>query len=111
MARGKYQSDEDTIHTIRLSTARLAAAGTAPTAAVNSEINVKVSKSNREFGIRPRGVTLQKPVNPSATDKISYAFLPVLTPTAFDSDAFKKDATVTIGTVQWKIIARKPEDY
>jgi hypothetical protein len=90
---------------------RIAVAGAAPGGAVDSPIKVKISKSNREFGIRPRGVQLRRPVNPTATDKIFRSFLPVLTETAFNSNTFALDAQVTIGGVAWKIIGKVQEDY
>lgn len=107
----KYESSEGSIHQIRMDSARIAVAGAAPSGAVNSPIKVKISKSNREFGIRPRGVQLRRPVNPGADDKIFRSFLPVLTETAFNSNTFALDAQVTIGGVAWKIIGKVQEDY
>jgi hypothetical protein len=111
MATTKYESDDGTVHQIRMSSARIAVAGTPPAGAVTSPINVKISKSNREFGLRPRGVNLVRPLNPTATDKIFRAFLPVLTETAYNSATFALGATVTIGATQWKISAKVSEDY
>lgn len=107
----KYESSEGSIHQIRMESARIAVAGAPPSGAVNSPIKVKISKSNREFGIRPRGVQLRRPVNPGATDKIFRSFLPVLTETAFNSNTFALDAQVTIGGTAWKIIGKVQEDY
>lgn len=111
MATTKYESSEGSIHQIRMASDRIAVAGAAPGGAVDSPIKVKISKSNREFGIRPRGVQLRRPVNPTATDKIFRSFLPVLTETAFNSNTFALDAQVTIGGVAWKIIGKVQEDY
>jgi hypothetical protein len=107
----KYEASNGTIHQIRMDAARIAVAGAAPGGAVDSPIKVKVSKSNREFGIRPRGVQLRRPINPGATDKIFRSFLPVLTETAFDSNTFALDAQITIGGTAWKIIGKVQEDY
>jgi hypothetical protein len=90
---------------------RIAVAGAAPGGAVDSPIKVKISKSNREFGIRPRGVQLRRPVNPGATDKIFRSFLPVLTETSFNSATFALDAQITISGTAWKIIGKVQEDY
>lgn len=111
MARSKYEANNGSIHRITMSSARLAVAGTAPAGAVDSPIPAKISKSNREYGIRPRGVRLARPVNPTATDKIFRAFLPVLTETAWESNTFAEEATITIGGTQWKVTAKVPEDY
>lgn len=111
MARTKYLSDSDTVHEIRMSSDRIAKAGTAPTGEIDSPIPAKVSKSNRQYGLRPRGVRLTRPLNPTATDKIYYSFLPVLTPTALAGNAFNKGATVQIGSTDWKVLARVNEDY
>lgn len=111
MPTSKYQADNDAVHKIRLSTDRLAKAGTAPSGAIDSPIPVKVSKSNREFGIRPRGVRLTRPLNPTATDKIYYTFLPVLTASGLAAAAFNVGATIQIGSTDWKVLARVNEDY
>lgn len=111
MPTTKYQSDSDSIHKIRLSADRLAKAGTAPTGAIDSPIPAKVSKSNREYGLRPRGVRLTRPLNPTATDKIYYSFLPVLTAAGLDATGFAIGATIQIGSTDWKVIAKVNEDY
>ena len=111
MARTKYLADSGTIHRLVISASRLAVAGTPPAGDIDSRIPAKTSKSNREYGIRPRGVRLMRPVNPTATDKVFRAFLPVLTETAWEAAGFNEEATITIGGVQWKVTARVPEDY
>lgn len=111
MPVSKYQSNADTVHPIRLATATLAAAGNPPAGAVTSPIYAKVSKSNREFGIRPRMVILARPLAPGPDDKIRYKRLPVLTEAAFDSAAFSLGSNVSVGATQWKIISRLSEDY
>ena len=111
MAVSRYLADNNDVHAIRLSPARLAVAGAPPAGAVTSEINVKVSKSNREYGIRPRGVVLSRPVAPGPDDKIFRSFLPVLTPTAFASATFAKGANLIVGGTTWIIISKQNEDY
>jgi len=111
MAITKYLADNDSVHKIRMAANRIAVAGAPPAGAIDSPVAVKISKSNRQVGIRPRGVRLSRPVNPAATDKIFYSFLPVLTPTALDTPAFAIDATITIGGVQWKVLSKVNEDY
>lgn len=108
---GKYESDTGSVHVIKLTQERLTAAGTAPTAAVDSNINVKVSKTNREYGIRPRGVRLSRLVGTAPNQFRRYAFLPVLLASAFDVNPFKKGQTVTIGTTAWTVSSLVKEDY
>jgi hypothetical protein len=110
MANSKYEADNGEIYQIRLGAATLAAAGAPPAGAVSSSIRVKVSKSNREFGLRPRGVVLSRPQNPGPTDKIFRKFLPVLTPAAYNSAGFANQASITVGGVVWTVINRINED-
>jgi len=107
----KYQSDEETIHPIRIQSDRVAEAGAAPTGETNSNIKAKISKSAREFGLRPRGVRLVRTVGTAPDTFKKYTFLPVLTETAFNTAAFAPGETITLGTVNWTISARVVEDY
>lgn len=111
MASSKYEADNGTVHRIRISADRLAKAGTVPAGAIDSPISVKISKSNRETGLRPRGVRLTRPLNPTATDKIYYSFLPVLTAAGLEAAAFSIGATIQIGSTDWKVLAKVNEDY
>lgn len=107
----KYESDLGSIHRILLSPDYAAQAGTPPTGAVDNDIRPKVSKNNNEFGIRPRGVRLSRTVGTAPDTFKKYAFLAVLTPTAFNGATFNPGATVTIGTTAYTVVARVPEDY
>lgn len=107
----KYESDQGTIHPIRLDSERVAAAGAAPAAAQDSDIKVKISKGNREFGIRPRGVRLVRTVGTAPDTFKKYTFLPVLTPTAYDGAGFSVGTEITIDAVVWTVAARQVEDY
>lgn len=111
MPKTKYQADDDEVHSIRLTQASIDAAGTAPTGAVTSDIMVKVSKSNREFGIRPRLVRLYRTLGTAPNQFNRYRVLPVLTKTAYDSAAFAKDAKITIGGIEWTVGSKEPEDH
>jgi hypothetical protein len=57
-----YQSNALGVYRMRLSTAKLAVlpAATGLGAATDPAVEVKVSKSRRAFGIRPRGVTFSR---------------------------------------------------
>lgn len=107
----KYESDDGIIHPIRIATDRVAAAGTAPTGAVSSNAYAKISKTNREFGIRPRGVRLVRTLGTAPLTFKRYSFVPVLTAEAFDTDAFDPGAQVTVDGVAWTVAGRVPEDF
>lgn len=111
LARTKYEADDAAIHAIRMTQSFADKAGTPPAGAVNSPIRVKISKSNREYGIRPRGVGLARTIGTAPNTFSKTTFLPVLTPTAFASAAFALDAKITIGTTEWTVISKRGEDY
>lgn len=111
MPRAKYEADSGQIHLLTMDADRLAQAGAPPEGASNSSIRAKISKSNREYGIRPRGVRLGRTVGTAPDTFVKYAFLPVLTPTAFNGTGFTLGGSITIGTIVWEIIARVTEDY
>jgi len=106
----KYESDNGLIYAIRLQDARASLAGTAPTGTVDANSTVKVSKSTREFGIRPRGVRLQRVLGTAPNTFKKTTFLPVLTPTAFAEATFDVGATITISTVAWTVLRKQEED-
>lgn len=116
MATRKYQSDNETIHVIRLSEDKAAVDGnTEPEGAVDSRIKVKISKSNREFGIRPRGIRIA--IERSATEgevtvkRVDRAFIPILQKSVFDGDTFAPESTVTYKDEEWKVSEKVGEDY
>ena len=106
----KYESNSGAIYAMRLSTDSLAEAGAPPAGAVDRAVIAKVSKSTREYGIKPRGVNLQRLVGTAPDQAAKYKFLPVLTPTAFGGAGFQLGATITFGGFTWTIIARIEED-
>jgi len=109
--RTKYEADNGEIHPIRLNTLTAAVAGTAPEGATTSDIIAKVSKSNREFGIRPRGVILTRTVGTAPDTFTRRRFLPVLTEAAWGGSGFAPDATITINSIAWKVLRKVPEDF
>lgn len=109
--RTKYEADDSAIHAISMTPDFAARAGAAPTGAVNSPIRVKISKSNRAYGIRPRGVTLARTIGTAPDTFTKTTFLPVLTPTAFASATFALDAKITIGSTEWTVVSKRGEDY
>ena len=109
--RTKYESDDGAIYALTLKPYTAAAAGTAPTGTVTSPIKAKVSKGNKSYGIRPRGVTLSRTLGTAPDTFTKTSFLPVLTPTAFASSAFALGAQITVNSIAWTVVAKRPEDY
>ncbi len=113
--RSKYQADSNTVHPIRLKAAPIALQGDVSGLTVNSDVKVKISKTNREFGIRPRGVTLYREI--SATEGgttvtvVKYTFMPVLTQAAYNAATLNPESSVTYLGNTWKVLERKKEDY
>lgn len=110
MPRTKYEADDGDIKPIRLDAQTIAVAGAPPAGATTDNDYVKVSKGNREFGMRPRGVRLSRNVGTAELPNMRYKFLPVLTQTAFNSGGYAVGQQLGIGGVDWEIIAKVPED-
>ena len=111
MPKTKYLSDAGRVHLLVMDADRIAQAGAPPTTGEASSIRAKISKSNREYGIRPRGVRLGRTVGTAPDTFTKYSFLPVLTPTAYNGTGFQLGGTITIGEITWEIVARVNEDY
>lgn len=107
----KYEADSGEIHSIRITPEYYAAAGTPPSGPITSNIKVKISKSNREHGIRPRGANLARVVGTEPNTFTKNAFLPVLLASEFNTGDFVPGGTVTIDSVEWTVISLRPEDY
>lgn len=112
----KYTADNGQVHRIRVSAGKEAVSGNTQTAsAVNSQIKVKVSKSNREFGIRPRGLRLYRTLTATegeeTVSKNVYSFLPIFQKSVFDGNTFAIEGTVTIDSVVWTILDKVAEDF
>lgn len=103
----KYEADNGDIHPIRLNTATAGAAGAAPSGAVSNPVKCKVSKTNREFGLRPRGLLLSRDVGTAPNNFKKYRFLPILTATQFQ----QPESTYNIGGTTWTFVSKVPEDY
>jgi hypothetical protein len=116
MATKKYQSDKGTIHTLNMSKAKADVANnTEPESDVDSDILPKISKSNREYGLRPRGVRLYRDVTAgtgaNAITKRYNAFLPILKKETLGDTNFSKEKDVTYKGSTWKIGGLVQEDY
>lgn len=107
----KYEDDSGRIHPIALTPNYATAAGTVPAGAINDNVKPKVSKTKREFGIKPRGVRLSRTVGTAPNTFKKYAFLPVLQATTWAGAGFALGATVTINSIAWTVTARVAEEY
>lgn len=100
----KYESDTGEIHPIIIDDATTTAVGTPPAGAVTNNIKAKVSRSKREFGLRPRGLRLGRRLGTAPDTFIKYAFCPILTPTAFAAIAVDDD--LLYRGANYKVIAK-----
>lgn len=113
----RYEADAGTIHPIRLASAfnTITPANTDPTGGINSPIKVKVSKSNRAHGIRPRGVTIAREltitVGSETYSHFLYKFVPILTKAKWDGTDFREGATVVYNGANYVVVGRSAEDY
>lgn len=79
MVNLKYEDETGRIHPMRVRQQVADALTTpAPVAEINDRLRVKVSRSNKEFGIRPRGLRLSLTVGNPPNTFVKYAFIPVL---------------------------------
>lgn len=111
MPRAKYEADGGTIHAIRLRDVTVGVGGPEPAGAVNSPVKVKVSKSKREFGIRPRGVIIGLEVGTAPNIFTRYAFIPILTLASFTGTNFQLNSSITYKGGTWTVVSRQGEDY
>jgi hypothetical protein len=106
-----YTADDGEIHPIRLSSTTATFGGFTADGAATSSIFAKVSKGNREFGLRPRGVRLVRNVGTPEVPNNRYKFLPVATETLYDGAVYNPNQEVTIDGAVYRVLNRQPEDY
>jgi hypothetical protein len=112
LVRTKYESESGAIHSISLNPATNLIVGAAPAGAVTSPIKAKISKGTKEYGLRPRGVTIAKTFGVAPDTFTRTAFIPVLSKTVFATAAYQLNAVLTYkGTADWIIVGRAQEDY
>lgn len=107
----KYEAENGDIHPLRLTASYAAAAGTVPGGAVTNPIPAKVSKGNREFGLRPRGVRLSRTIGTGATAFTKTGFLPLRSKADATSETYAENSDITVDGITWTIVSRVPEDY
>lgn len=111
LTKAFYESDTGSVHLMKLDSTTVTAGGTQPTSTTISDIRPKLSKSNREFGLRPRYVVIGRTFGTAPDTFIKYRKIPVFQATTFAGTTFALGATVTIGTQDWEVVSRFPEDY
>lgn len=104
----KYEADSGDIHPIRISSGYEAFVGAEPSGDIDNNIKAKVTKTNREFGLRPRLVVVSRTVGTGANTFKRYARIPMLTQQAYDDFA----VPVTINGNQFDtLVGKEPEDF
>jgi hypothetical protein len=111
----KYESDAGTIHFIRF---QAGASGdftnTAPTSSVDSPIRAKLSKSNGEYGLRPRRIVVTREVVFTAPESKTVTIsktIPILTKAIWDGNTTKLTAAIKWQGVDYTVASRQAEDY
>lgn len=103
-----YESDDGKIYNLKISQEKVAAAG-GSAGATTSDMYVKLSKTDREFGKRPRFVTLsQSETTTSGRTLKTYSRLPVTTQAAWAAMSNGQD--ITIDGETYEVSGKEPED-
>lgn len=112
MKNTKYKADGGSIHPIRVRQATYdTVLGTEPTGEVTSNVRAKISKSKREFGLRPRMVLIARTRGTGDDTYTDYATLPVLDPDDFNSSTggWVTGSKLSYKSQTWEIVARYPQ--
>lgn len=109
MVNTAYTSDRGGVHPIRMRPDTAAAVGSAGAGVtITNPIRVKISKSKRQAGIRCRGLNIARVVTSGTVSIVEYAFLPILTPTAFAD--FAENDTLSYKGTTWRVAGLVSED-
>lgn len=117
--RSRYQATYDTanIHPIRVqpetislsTTGQNSRTNAAPTGSINVPISAKVSKGNREIGLRPRYLVLEAVSDtPSGYEIGSITRVPILTEATFN--AINEGDSVSYNSGTWEVVSKIVED-
>lgn len=99
-----YTGEDNEVYRLRLDEDTAAAGSFSSQTGFTTNVKAKVSKTNREHGIRPRGVRLSR-----VTEATVGRFLPVASNSAAES--LLSAGTVTIGSETWTVTSAVAEDY
>lgn len=111
LVQTKYEDDAGRIHPFAMTADYFAATSSASAAAVTDELRPKISKTKREYGLKPRGVRLSRTVGVAPNTFKKYTFLAVIGAVAFASAEYSVGTEITINGVAWTVIAKVPEEY
>lgn len=108
----KYETNAGAVHPIRAQPETLAAViagvtNAAPAGPVTNGISARVSNGNREFGLKPRGVTLEWTGAIPEGYSGDPIYIPALTPAFYN--AAVKEATGTYLGQGVKVVSQSPE--
>lgn len=106
-----YEADSGDIHPIRITPESLAAAGAVPAGPVTNNIPAKITKGNRQFGLRPRGVRIARQFGTAPDTFYRYRFIPVLSEASFGVAPFVINGSVTYDGAAWTVVNVVGEDY
>ena len=111
IVRKKYKADSGTIHPIRVGADIAAiAANSEPSGEImDGAPTVKVSKTVREFGIKPRHLVLFREFGTPPDIVRKYKIFPIFDLGQFTDPAFNIGTTIKLGTVTWTILDKKRE--
>ena len=105
-----YAANSGAIFPIRMKDTYFEALTTQSGGTATESAFVKVSKTNREFGLRPRGARLVRTVGAAPNTFKKYSFIQALTAASLTSQ-LTVGSTIEIGGVTWTVLAHQPEDY
>lgn len=104
-----YAADGGAVFKIRIGQDTYTALTTKSGGTVTQNSYVKISKTNREFGLRPRLAVLSRQVGTGADAVVKYKRVPALTADDF-AGQLKIGGTITIGTTVWTVTDNLAED-
>ena len=109
----RYEADSGLIHPIKVQeetlTANFGGANTPPAGETDTDISAKVSKGNREYGLRPRLITVRFSAAPPTGYKAEQLYrIPILTPARWA--AVNKGTTGTYLGTAAVVVSKSGED-
>lgn len=107
----KYESDDGPIFRLRADASYGELIGEQPTDAPTSPALVKLSKTNREFGLRPRYLGLSRTATSGTVSRTYNKRLPILTLAEWTNAGNALGDVISIDGVDWTVTSRVNEDY
>lgn len=104
-----YASDGGAVFKIRIGEDLYTALTTKSGGTVTQNSYVKISKTNREFGLRPRLAVLSRTAGTAPDQFVKYKRIPALTADDF-AGQLAIGQTITIGGTAWTVVDNLQED-